>query len=60
MAGAVGAVALFSTLPEAQVREIEEAFAKEDFFFRIVPPDQAQKRTYSMDMTFEIMLLRAG
>jgi hypothetical protein len=58
--GAAGALALFSGMPEAQAREIEEAFAKEDFFLRAVVPDQLQKRTFAMDMTFEIMLLRAG
>ncbi|MBI5245140.1 MAG: hypothetical protein HY922_15870 [Elusimicrobia bacterium] len=59
-AGAAGAVELALGIPEAQAHEIEEAFSKEDFFLRAVTPEQAAKRTFSMDLAFEIMLLKAG
>ena len=47
-------------MPEAQAQEIESAFSKEEIFLRLAAPEQAQKRTFAMDLLFEIMLLKAG
>jgi hypothetical protein len=58
--GAVGVLALVEGLPDNLIRDIEEAFNNEEFFFRQVPPTDTAKRSAAVDLVVDMMLLKAG
>lgn len=56
-AGAVAVLALISGLPEARVREFEREFAQSGLFYQVVPPGEALKRSFALDLSTQLNLL---
>jgi len=57
-AGAVGLLAVVSGLTEARMREFEQEFAQGGLFYQEVPPGEALKGSFALDISMALSLLQ--